>query len=80
MGIVVERYRYPGDEYKFSLPAHCIALHLGHPIRMLQALDGKAHDGLFLADYVRLFLPKPRTCAGMRTRWMHYSSVLIPSF
>ncbi len=49
-GLVVERYQYPGGEYRFSLPAHCIAVNLGLPLRMWQARDGQVNDSLFLTN------------------------------
>lgn len=51
-GLLVERYQYPGGEYRVApLPVHSLVLHLGQPLRMGQRRDGKTHDGLFLTHH-----------------------------
>src|SRR5574341_787163 len=51
-GLLVERYQYPGGEYRVApLPVHSLVLHLGRPLRMEQRRDGKTHHGLFLTNH-----------------------------
>ena len=63
-GLLVERYQYPGGEYRVApLPVHSLVLHLGRPLRMGQRRDGKTHTSLFLTNhFVVVPAGLPNTC------------------
>lgn len=69
-GLVVERYQYPGAEYKVPpLAMHALVLQLGQPLRMSQRRDGKTHHGAFLTHQLAL-IP-----AGLANHCWHTDSV-----